>query len=85
MIGERVKEMARICQGRLIDLIASGYNKRVLPYTWLALISGLADFEVSLEEPEPIPQRFQKDPSLQQTMKIVAEVKSNLRDYWGCL
>jgi acetoin utilization protein AcuC len=84
MIGERVKEMAEICRGSLIDLIASGYNKKLLPYAWLALISGLAGFKLSLEEPEPIPQRFQKDPSLEQTAEIVAEVKSALRDYWSC-
>ena len=32
MIGERVREIAEICQGRLIDLLASGYNKKALPY-----------------------------------------------------
>ena len=85
MIGERVREIAEICQGRLIDLLASGYNKKVLPYAWLALISGLADFEFSAEDPEPIPQRFQNDQSLEQTTEVVAKVKSNLRDYWSCL
>ena len=85
MIGERVREIAEICQGRLIDLLASGYNKKVLPYAWLALISGLADFEFSAEDPEPIPQRFQDDQSLEQTTEVVAKVKSNLRDYWSCL
>ena len=27
MIGEKVREMAEICGGRVIDLIASGYNE----------------------------------------------------------
>ncbi len=84
MIGQRVREMAELCDGKLIDLIASGYNREVLPYAWLALVSGLADFEVTVEEPEPIPQVLQKDPSFQETTSVVAEVKNNLKDYWGC-
>ena len=84
MIGQRVKEMAEICQGRLIDLIASGYNERVLPYAWLALIAGLADFEVTIEEPEPVSQGFQTDPSLEETRQVIAEVKRHLKDYWRC-
>ena len=84
MIGQRVKEMANICQCRLIDLIASGYNERVLPYAWLALIAGLADFEVTIEEPEPATQGFQTDTSLEEMRQVIAEVKRHLKDYWGC-
>lgn len=28
--------MAEVCHDRVIDLIGSGYNKKVLPYAWLA-------------------------------------------------
>ena len=41
MIGEKVSEMADVCDGKEIDLIASGYNKEVIPYAWLSLITGL--------------------------------------------
>jgi len=84
MIGRRVRKMTGICQGRLIDLIASGYNREVLPYAWLALIAGLADFKVSIQEPEPVPTLLQNDPSFQETTEVVAEVKSYLKDYWRC-
>ena len=77
--------MTEICQGRLIDVIASGYNKEVLPYAWLALISGLTDFDVSVEEPGPVLQRFQSDPSFGETREVVAEVKRYHREYWDCL
>ena len=50
-----------------------------------ALISGLADFSVKIEEPVPTPQRFQTDPSFQDTKEVIAEVKRYLRDYWQCL
>jgi acetoin utilization protein AcuC len=84
MIGERVRKMAQTCQGKHIDLIASGYNKAVLPHAWLALISGLAGFQIPLEEPVPIPQRFQEDLRLEETKRVVAQIKNNVRQYWQC-
>ncbi|MFC1916941.1 histone deacetylase family protein [Chloroflexota bacterium] len=85
MIGERVRKMAETCQGKLIDLIASGYNETVLPYAWLALLSGLADLPVFPEEPEPVPQRFRNDLCLEETKKVVAQVRNNVKEYWPCL
>jgi acetoin utilization protein AcuC len=85
MIGEKVREIAKICDGRVIDLIASGYNKEVLPYGWLALISGLAGIKITVEEPQPIPQRFKEDPSLVETKKVIQEVKRYHKDHWRCL
>lgn len=84
MIGQNVREMSKICQGRVIDIIGSGYNEEVLPYAWLALISGLADFKVKIEEPISIPQRFVKDSSLEYTKRVIEEVKRNHKDYWSC-
>ena len=85
MIGEKVREMAEVCDGKVIDLIGSGYNEKVLPYGWLALISGLADFKVELEEPVPVPRRFETDPSFEYTKKVIEEVKKYHKDYWRCL
>jgi acetoin utilization protein AcuC len=85
MIGERVRKMAEVCQGKVIDLIASGYNEKVLPYAWLALICGLADLDVAAQEPGTVPQRLQKDLSLDETKKVIAEVRGHLREYWRCL
>ena len=85
MIGEHVREMAEICQGRVIDIIGSGYNKDVLPYGWLALISGLAAFKTEVEEPVSIPERFKKDPSFAETEEVIEEVKRHFTDYWTFL
>ena len=52
VVGDKVREMAEVCGGRQIDLIASGYNATILPYAWLSLISGIADFPIEIEEPE---------------------------------
>ena len=85
MIGENVREMSKICQGKVLDMIGSGYNKEVLPYAWLALIAGLADFKVKLDEPVPVPPRFETDPSFEATKRVIEEVKEYHKDYWRCL
>jgi len=84
MIGEKVRGIAEICHGKEIDLIASGYNEDVLPYAWLALISGLAGMEIPIEDPEPIPERYRRDLALDDTEKVMSKVKERLKDYWGC-
>lgn len=85
MIGERVREIAKICDDKVIDLIASGYNREVLPYAWLALISGLAGIELEVEEPWIISQQIKTDPALSETKRVVKEVKYQLKDYWACM
>jgi acetoin utilization protein AcuC len=84
MIGEKTREVAKVCDGKVIDLIASGYNEKVLPSAWLALISGLAGFKADIKESEPVPQRFMSDTALADTGMVINEVKSNLKDYWAC-
>jgi acetoin utilization protein AcuC len=84
MIGETVAELATVCDGRVIDLIASGYNRDVLPYCWLAMIGGLSGFSVSTDEPPGVPRRLRQDTSLSEARMVVDEVKRNLRDHWTC-
>jgi acetoin utilization protein AcuC len=83
MMGEKVREVADICQGKVIDLIASGYNQQVLPYAWLSLLCGIADFPVYVTEHLPPPQ-FQKDQRLAQTASVLDEVIRYHRAYWKC-
>jgi acetoin utilization protein AcuC len=85
MIGEKVSEMAQICDDKVIDLIASGYNREVLPYSWLALLSGLAGIELKIEEPWIIAQQIKTDPAFAETEQVVKEVKHHLKDYWARL
>ena len=84
MIGERTRKLSEICDGKVIDLIGSGYNKKVLPYAWLALISGLTGIEIELKEPTPIPSRLERDSILEETKEVIKEVKRNLKNYWKC-
>lgn len=85
MIGEKIRTLAdELCGGRELDLIASGYNKRVLPSSWLALISGLASWDIDVKEPEPATRKFHKDPAYAQTKLVESEIKSILKPYWKC-
>jgi acetoin utilization protein AcuC len=84
-IGENVREMAEVCGGREIDMIGSGYNKEVLPRAWFALICGLADIKVEIEEPVSIPQEVREDPRYEDTRGMVRELRRNLKSYWKCL
>ncbi|MBI2851268.1 MAG: hypothetical protein HYX80_09585 [Chloroflexi bacterium] len=85
MIGERVREMAKSCDDKVIDLIASGYNKEALPHAWLALIAGLTGNPMQIDEPSSVPEQFSADRALAETRQVIAEVKRNLKDYWVCL
>jgi acetoin utilization protein AcuC len=84
MMGDKVREIAEICGGKEIDLIASGYNKYILPYAWLSLLSGIVDFPIQVEEPEPIPAQFLQDLVLPETIKVMEEVKFHHQNYWRC-
>jgi acetoin utilization protein AcuC len=85
MIGERVRKMAEVCGGKVIDLLTSGYNLNVLPYAWLALICGLADLEVPIKEPYPGQQRHMEEKAGIATENVIDEVKYRLSRYWNCL
>ncbi|HEX7474324.1 MAG TPA: histone deacetylase family protein [Dehalococcoidales bacterium] len=84
LLGDKVRELAETCGGRQIDLIASGYNKDVLPYAWLSLLSGIADFPLTVEEPVAVPPQFEQDLVIDDTENMLQEVKRYHRDYWKC-
>lgn len=84
MIGERVKTLADfVCQGKEVDLLASGYNQEILPKAWLAILSGLLDLPVAkkLFEERINPQ---KDSGLRETKEIIKQLKQILKKYWKC-
>lgn len=86
MIGQTVRELAdKICSGRVLDMIGSGYNREILPYAWMALIIGLANFPLPIEEPFPLPRRAIKNEPLIYTKEMVKEAKRLLQDYWPSL
>jgi acetoin utilization protein AcuC len=85
MIGEKVRKMSDVCDGKVIDLIASGYTREVLPYAWMALICGLAGIPLQIEEPDLVSQGRLSEFAFAETESVVYDVMKNLRDYWSCL
>jgi acetoin utilization protein AcuC len=84
-IGEYVRELSRICDGKVIDAIASGYNDKAIASGWLALICGLSELEIEIEEPEEVPEKYLQDPVLEDTKEMVKELKNYLKKYWRCM
>jgi len=82
MIGQNVRKLAEICQGKEIDLIASGYNPEILPLAWTNLISGLLNLPIKIKWPEK--SAPQKDSKLEETKEVVKELKKILKKYWKC-
>jgi acetoin utilization protein AcuC len=85
MMGDKVRQMTEICQGKQIDLIASGYNKEILPHAWLSLLSGIADFPVNVEEPIQVPSQYKQDQVISETKEVIDMVKKYQRPFWKCL
>lgn len=85
MIGQNVRKLSKICQGKEIDLIASGYNQEILPSAWLSLISGLLDIDVEIKPPTKFSGGLLKNAALTETKKIIKELKKILKKYWQCL
>jgi acetoin utilization protein AcuC len=85
MIGQKIRELSKICDGKVVDFIGSGYNQKVLAQGWLALVSGLTGIDIELKEPVFIPERFKKDLVFEETKEVIKEIKKNLKDYWKCL
>jgi acetoin utilization protein AcuC len=85
MIGEKVRKMSEVCDGKVIDLIASGYNREVLPYAWTALISGLTGLKYKPVEPIPLLSNIKQKAAFYETRSVVTEVKKYLGPYWECL
>jgi acetoin utilization deacetylase AcuC-like enzyme len=77
------KTAERVCNGKLVLLIGSGYNPQVLPLCWYALIAGAMGMnELSVKEPYAPPQEL---PHCRRTVeKTLDELKRLLREYWSC-
>jgi len=75
----------KVCNGKVILLVGSGYNTKVLPYCWYALILGLID---SNSVPEEIEDFFPPPPhpwqNLEKVKRIVDSLKNMLSKYWSC-
>ena len=81
-MGEIHREIMQISGSKGITLIGSGYNPMILPFGWISIILGLADIQLSLEEPIPPPSFVTDESILKQAKKFVKSVKKVHSAYW---
>lgn len=72
-----------VCGGRVVLLVGSGYNPRVLPLCWYALAAGVAGVEkirvTDLSEP-PVEPPWCRE-RVEATVKELSQI---LKKYWAC-
>lgn len=84
-IGSIVRETAeKVCGGKIVDMVGSGYNADVLPGSWLALVCGISGVDIDLTDPVQLPDWLDSRLGMEQVKHIVKEVKANLSPYWDC-
>jgi acetoin utilization protein AcuC len=82
-IGALVRETAQaVCQGRIVDMVGSGYNPVVLPFAWLSLVCGVAGIAVDIRDPLPTPPWLNDQVGMTAVRQTVKEVKAFLAPYW---
>ena len=81
-LSQTVVETAeKVCDGKIVLLVGSGYNPTVLPLCWFAITAGVVGLEkIGLSDPFAPPD----EPSWcrQKVRKTIAELKRFLRKYW---
>jgi len=80
LVGETAD---KVCNGRLVLIPGSGYNPKVLPLCWYALVAGVVGLkEISVKDPYDVP----KEPSQCRgtVEKTLDELKRLLRKHWTC-
>ncbi|GAB6906704.1 conserved hypothetical protein [Desulfosarcina cetonica] len=74
----------KVCDSRLILILGGGYNPKVVPAAWTAMISAMLGGPKSNVTASTAPPAF--DPAIgRQVGEMVQEVKRIQRPYWPCL
>ena len=83
-LSSLIRENAnKVCGGRLVMLIGSGYNPKVLPLCWYALVAGvvgLPSFELKEPYAPPVEPPFVR----KKVEGVIEELKSLLKNWWTC-
>ncbi len=84
-LGSKIRLYANtFCNGKVLDLIASGYNLDVLPFCWMALIAGLTNIEYAVHEPFPIPPQLKENTLAVETEVLIKQLIKELSNHWNC-
>ncbi|MEM2937163.1 MAG: histone deacetylase [Candidatus Bathyarchaeia archaeon] len=83
-LSRLIKETAeKVCGGRLVLMIGSGYNPKVLPLCWYALAAGAVGLNhINVEEPYAPPA---EPPYCREKVEeVIGELKNLLKKKWKC-
>ncbi|MEM3551463.1 MAG: histone deacetylase, partial [Candidatus Bathyarchaeia archaeon] len=83
-ISRLIKETAeKVCGGKMVLIPGSGYNPKVLPICWYALIAGALGLEgIDLKDPYPPP--LEPPFCMKMAIDVVEELKKMLKKKWKC-
>lgn len=83
-LARLVRKIAdEVCDGKLVLMPGSGYNPKVLPLCWYALVAGVVGLkEINVKDPYEPPK---EPPQCRKTVeKTLDELKRLLRRHWSC-
>ena len=83
-VAKLIRETANaVCRGKLVLLPGSGYNPKVLPICWYALVAGVIGLkDLNVKEPYEPPK---EPPQCRRTVeKTLDELRRLLRRHWSC-
>jgi acetoin utilization protein AcuC len=83
-ISSLIRETAdKVCSGKLVLMPGSGYNPKVLPICWYALVAGVVGLkEIKVKDPYNPPQ---EPPFCRKKVEnTIDELKSLLKKKWAC-
>jgi acetoin utilization deacetylase AcuC-like enzyme len=83
-VAQLIREVAdRVCNGRVVLMPGSGYNPKILPLCWYALVAGIAGVkEIGVKEPYPVP--VEPAECRRTVERTVDELRRLLRKHWNC-
>ncbi|MEM2900951.1 MAG: hypothetical protein QXT63_09185, partial [Thermoplasmata archaeon] len=85
-ISKTISEISKkVCNGKAILMIGSGYNTLVLPYCWYAFVVGISELNKNVNDIEDY-YHAPSDPwyNKQHVESILKDLKKLLRRYWKC-
>jgi acetoin utilization protein AcuC len=73
----------KVCEGKVVLLVGSGYNPRVLPLCWYALAAGVAGVEkIGVADPSEPP--VEPPWCRERVADTVKDLRKILKKYWRC-
>lgn len=78
-----VEAAEKVCQGKVVLMLGSGYNPTVLPQCWYALAAGVVGLE-KIEVSDPYTPPVEPDNVRREVEDTLRNLKRLLRNYWKC-